>query len=603
MTNKMKITISVILGMTILFLIVKGIVYVPYAQETDEQVKYEIEEDTISENDTTEYGTEDVDVFGEDETINAEGVYPLAQYKAAKDYWYDKVDGEDYRWVTLPDAGTWGFDQKFARESVFPAMKYVRSNSENWWVYKDTRGEAIVDEKYGPYGYKLKDTTKVDLTQYPPIASYPVTDYVYDYELERCAMQRCIELAWLTGHERPDGQSCDEVFLDLDSYYKYADFTRELNTVVYTEAPYKDATEVTGMDVALTFMEENGMAEQEHRKNILTNSLYRIGIACIYTKGREGFNRNRLFTEIIVAGDSWDASKLSEDGLWETGVGYQGNKRIPLPTDDEYPLVVGYKAMEVREIPNMEGQVYLLDDRYQNTTNADGEYAYGFVFDIGETYDIEDKYLCMSANGIAMKTCGDCDGWKSLNESVATIDEDLVIHAVGAGTAEIVSCGSNFENYTLHVNVKAPQVVEKPSNTQTPENTTEIHNTEPAQEVVNTEGAEGDANTTAARQKPNAKYGIKLSPKSKTVKYKRIKKKSFTYKISPIVNNGTYTGPISYEVSKCPSGCKKYISVNKKTGKVKLKKGAKKGAYKIKVTVKASNGYKKNSKIFTIKVK
>jgi len=91
---------------------------------------------------------------------------------------------------------------------------------------------------------------------------------------------------------------------------------------------------------------------------------------------------------------------------------------------------------------------------------------------------------------------------------------------------------------------------------------------------------------------------IKVSGKaSKTVKIKasKLKKKQFTFNISAKAK-----GKISYKITK---GSKKYITVSKK-GKVTIKKGCKKGTYKIKVTAAAtSNGkYKLATKIITVKI-
>ena len=51
-----------------------------------------------------------------------------------------------------------------------------------------------------------------------------------------------------------------------------------------------------------------------------------------------------------------------------------------------------------------------------------------------------------------------------------------------------------------------------------------------------------------------------------------------------------------------PKKLRKYITVNKK-GKVTLKKGAKKGTYKVTVTIKATKNYKKAQKTIKIVVK
>ena len=78
---------------------------------------------------------------------------------------------------------------------------------------------------------------------------------------------------------------------------------------------------------------------------------------------------------------------------------------------------------------------------------------------------------------------------------------------------------------------------------------------------------------------------LTVKGKKVTVKYKKLKKKKRTLKISKVI---TFTkkgqGTRSY---KKVSGNKK-ITINKKTGKVTVKKGLKKGTYKVKVKVRAA---------------
>ena len=83
---------------------------------------------------------------------------------------------------------------------------------------------------------------------------------------------------------------------------------------------------------------------------------------------------------------------------------------------------------------------------------------------------------------------------------------------------------------------------------------------------------------------------------SKTLKASTLKTKAQTFAIAKKFSGGKVT----YTVTK---GTKKYISVNSTTGKVTVKKGAKKGTYKVKVTVAAKGNYKKTTKTITIKVK
>ena len=96
---------------------------------------------------------------------------------------------------------------------------------------------------------------------------------------------------------------------------------------------------------------------------------------------------------------------------------------------------------------------------------------------------------------------------------------------------------------------------------------------------------------------------LKIKAKTATVKYSKRKKKAQTLKVSKVI---TFTkkgqGTLSYKKS---SGNKK-ITINSKTGKVTVKKGLKKGTYKIKVKVRAAGNANYNAsswKTVTFKIK
>ena len=97
-----------------------------------------------------------------------------------------------------------------------------------------------------------------------------------------------------------------------------------------------------------------------------------------------------------------------------------------------------------------------------------------------------------------------------------------------------------------------------------------------------------------------------LTGKGKTaeVKYSKVKKKSQTLKVSKVLTlTKKGQGTLTYDKS---SGNKK-ITVAKKTGAVTVKKGLKKGKYKVKVKVRAAGNknYKAATKTvsFTVRVK
>lgn len=104
---------------------------------------------------------------------------------------------------------------------------------------------------------------------------------------------------------------------------------------------------------------------------------------------------------------------------------------------------------------------------------------------------------------------------------------------------------------------------------------------------------------------------MKLKGKKIAVKYKSLKKKSKAVKRAKIIKIKNAKGKLSYKLAAAKKGkksVKKMFRISKKTGKLVIKKGLKKGTYKVKVKVKASGNanYKASgwkSVIFKIKVK
>ena len=104
--------------------------------------------------------------------------------------------------------------------------------------------------------------------------------------------------------------------------------------------------------------------------------------------------------------------------------------------------------------------------------------------------------------------------------------------------------------------------------------------------------ASSSSSTTAKKAQ-----SMKVTKKNKTVKYKKLKKKAQKVKAITVKN---YKGKLSF---KKVSGSKKLSLV--KGGKIKVKRGTKKGTYKIKVKVTAAGNstYKSASKTVTVKIK
>ena len=96
---------------------------------------------------------------------------------------------------------------------------------------------------------------------------------------------------------------------------------------------------------------------------------------------------------------------------------------------------------------------------------------------------------------------------------------------------------------------------------------------------------------------------LTVTAKTATVKAKKIKKKKQVLAVSKVLTVGRNQGAVTYVKV---SGSKK-ITINKSTGKVTVKKGLKKGTYKVKVNVDAAGNanYNKATKtaVFKVKVK
>lgn len=94
---------------------------------------------------------------------------------------------------------------------------------------------------------------------------------------------------------------------------------------------------------------------------------------------------------------------------------------------------------------------------------------------------------------------------------------------------------------------------------------------------------------------------LKVSGKTASVKYKKLKKKKQTAAVKKVLKVSGAKGKVTY---KKKSGNKK-ITVSKTNGKVTVKKGLKKGTYKVKVKVKAAgnSNYKAVTKTVTFRIK
>lgn len=550
--------------------------------------------------------------------------------------------------VDLPNNGTWGYDQTFARTELFSEFNEARMNRENWWLCDN-------------------NTTPITLDTPPTKA------YVYDTELEKAAMQRAAELLFAYIHTRPDRIGYGEVYQDQDNPYQWASNYNEMICFAPMDTfganNQRVLIEPTAEGIVYGFMEsyENMPGAQLHRKCILTDSYYRIGIGVVKLAD------NTRFVAVEVSEDK------TADGEYIPV--YSGTD--PVDGYKETTVQIAYKPNDTNRC--LHSVINVLSPIKENELG-------GYIKLIpGETFDLSQEWF--SRNQKSSSSFGLCTGtdplffnpsngqWKSDNTDIADVTDNRIIaknpgttdinftditdgHVVGSVKVTVPepvlqSAAATYDNgntligttiygddvtLTNHFDygededvtlsdygVYSFTVSKEGTNTFTfnhpdaPAGTTilvtltvqgiketpapnppkkEDSTVKPAAPSTNIEIA-GNAGNTRTLYSQKITVAEKFR-KTFTISRRKLKKFSRVYKINAKVtplDGGVGHGLVSYKVTKYPKGARKYITVNKK-GKITIKRNAKKGTYKIKITANSvSNRLKKASKTITIKVK
>lgn len=541
-----------------------------------------------NEGTAVESAVEDTDIDA-DEQLSTDGVddvpvwgdRPLRGYISGK----KKLYPEENNYVfTLPDCSTWEYQQSYARKEIFECLDKTRMNDSNWWM-NDNNGKRV-------NGLPYDQTT---LTHH----------YVYDYNLEAAAMQRAAELAVLYSsdeHLRPDCMKPAETYLEawcepvkkMDSEedistdkvnpYWYSEKTCELIDV-YESDTDKRPQHLDYMGIVEDFMEEKKPAgRQGHRKAILTDSLYRIGIGCIKT------DENKYFVAVELGAEKYETDYYDE---------YPELAGTTIPLASETTAVDTYMPVTIRIAPGLNMQCGLLENRYGNPT---------VTLKTGDVYSFGDKYFSECTTTVALWKGSDPamgTEWYSTNEAVATVEGTTII-AKGSGSCQIMSRNGIYATGLIDIKVESPAPAVSPTPSMAPSvkpsadpSPSPAPSAKPSATPSAAPSVQPSSTPTQAPQKIEVAKRFK---KTCIVKYKDIRKKKKTLKLGVKVNKGKAHGIVTYKVTKYPKGAKKCVTVNKK-GVVTIKKRAKKGTYKIKVTANANAKMKKATKTVTIKIK
>ena len=563
-------------------------------------------ESAEDENETmdTESVVEDTDIDADEQLIKVDASEELDQY-GAFNVRGDIKDGkklypEERNYVfTLPDCDTWNYQQSYARKEIFEYLNAQRmdpANHKNAMKDNDGKWKSLTDCGMELLIENIKDKNDKVIRQ-------DRYDFIYDYNLEAAAMQRAAELAVLYTHDRPDKIPAEEALKEVwvspvkrleteiegsndeVNPYWYGS-TNELITVYESDTDIRSQHE-DYMGIVEDFMEKDKPAGgQEHRKAILTRSYRRIGIGCIKT------DENKYFVAVELGTEKYESDYYDE---------YPELAGTTIPLASETTAVDTYMPVTIRIAPGLNMHCCLLSAQMGSPKTT---------LKVGETFDFENEYFCESSDNNTVALWKGSDPamgtkWYSTDESVAKV-EGTTITAVGSGTCSIKSTGSSYAYGLIGVKVESttPAVSPTPSTTPTVKPGAEpspspAPSAKPSAAPSAAPSVQPSSTPTQAPQKIEVAKRFK---KTCIVKYKDIRKKKKTLKLGVKVNKGKAHGIVTYKVTKYPKGAKKCVTVNKK-GVVTIKKRAKKGTYKIKVTANANAKMKKATKTVTIKIK
>lgn len=351
----------------------------------DDMTVLSIEDDAVSDNSCVEEYEEELSaesMAGDEEVTDLGFSYArdnmLAEDLANRDAKYGKIFS-----MTSVDIGTWRFAQTYARTEIFPALNAARVDPKNQW-YNVTKN-----------GVTTRYTTNV------------TEPFIYDYDLEKIAMQRVFEMGFHRAHTRPDGTTC------LNAWRGSINF--DSNGQNELEGGGSDA-----LDVVKGFMEEDGKSAQAHRIAILgaENRRDYIGIGCIYHDGY-----------YIVCIEMSDGKEY-----------IYGN---PLPSErlNPTPAVDTYKDMTVTFARGYSG---LGNADYGNSTFTLLGVPAFLKMNLGDLYDPSEAYFGTSIIALGKVKDRNDITWKSENPDVIVI-ENGKFKAVGAGRAKIIGCIGAFK--------------------------------------------------------------------------------------------------------------------------------------------------------------
>lgn len=256
----------------------------------------------------------------------------------------------------------------------------------------------------------------------------------------------------------------------------------------------------------------------------------------------------------------------------------------------------GYHEDENGEwVEEVEKRVYTMDE--SGLVDSDGEKVYIFV----PAKDVKFEDLTRVLKPLEGNTVYDAYSDRTftyVGGTKATVTtEEIVEQKTTEKPTEQSTTGGDAKT-TEQPTTQAGQTSQQPT-TQAGQKVTEQPTTQAGQVQPTTQGSQTTEQPTTQAVSKKAQP-MKVTVKKPTVKLSKLKKKKQTVAALTVKNA---EGTVKFE--KVKKGSASQLTVNTKTGKVTVKKGTKKGTYKIKIKVTAAgnDGYLSGSKTVTVKIK
>lgn len=549
--------------------------------------------------------------------------------------------------VDLPNNGTWEYDQTFARNELFPKLNEARMNEKNWWLCDNNTNPIALDTpptKVYVYDTKLEEA-----------AMQRAAELLFAY-----IHTRPDRVGF--GEVYQDQDNPYQWASNYNEMLTYSPMYTVRNGIGIDTIPTAEGIVYDFMEEY-----ENMPGKQLHRACILTDSYYRIGIGVVKLADGHRFVAVEVSEDKTTDGEYIPVYSGTDpvDGYKETTVqiAYKPNDTnrclhsvinvlspikenelggyIKLIPGETFDLSQEWFSRNQKSSSSF-GLCTGTDPLFFNPSNGQWKSDNTDIADVTDNRiiaknpgttdinftDITDGHVVGSVKvtvpePVLQSAAATYDNENTLvgttiygddvtltNHFDYGEDEDVTLSDYGVYSFTVSKEGTNTFTFnhpdapagtTIPVTLTVQGIKETPA-PKPPKK--EESTVKPAAPSTNIEIA-GNAGNTRTLYSQKITVAEKFR-KTFTISRRKLKKFSRVYKINAKVtplDGGVGHGLVSYKVTKYPKGARKYITVNKK-GKITIKRNAKKGTYKIKITANSvSNRLKKASKTITIKVK